>query len=234
MLEIPQLSNVTQFVFFVGCGFLSLQFPFGWTAALFAFLLAKTINPSSVYVAGLSLNSPSCWVVFLLLSSLLLGLSAVIIGKLPIGLSAVITGKLPKSPLVSCILLAIPLLSVLLFLAGTVFSTYTVFRLSSAFSLDIVIKIMAFLIGAVLGSIISLHFFAGTVALASGESALLLIALAVSNILSIIVMLGTYLLFTFPKIISWTVGIILGALILVLVFVIIFHMALFENQIKLL
>ena len=72
MLEIAQLPNITQFVFFVGCGFLSLQFPFGWTAALFAFLLAKTINPSSVYVAGLSLNSPSCWVVFLLLSSLLL------------------------------------------------------------------------------------------------------------------------------------------------------------------
>ena len=219
MLEIAQLSNITQFLFFVGCGYLSLQFPFGWTATLFAFLLAKTINPSSVYVAGLSLNSPSCWVVFLLLSSLLLGLSAVIIGKLP------------KSPLVSCISLAIPLLLVLLFLAGTVFSTYTVFRLSSAFSLDIVIKIMAFLIGAALGAI-SCYLFLGTVALASGKAALLLIALAVSNILSIIVMLGTYFSFTFPKIVSWIGCIILGALILALVFGIMVHVAIFWEQIK--
>lgn len=220
MLEIAQLSNIPQFLFFVGCGYLSLQFPFGWTATLFAFLLVKAVNPSSVYVAGLSLNSPSCWVVFLLLSSLLLGLSAVIIGKLP------------KSPLVSCISLAIPLLLVLLFLAGTVFSTYTVFRLSSAFSLDIVIKIMAFFIGAALGAIFSCYFFLGTVALASGKAALLLIALAVSNILSIIVMLGTYFSFTFPKLVSWIGGIILGALILVLVLGIMVHVAIFGEQIK--
>ena len=223
MLEIAQLSNIPQFLFFVGCGYLSLQFPFGWTATLFAFLLVKAVNPSSVYVAGLSLNSPSCWVVFLLLSSLLLGLIPVIIGKLP------------KSPLVSWLSVAITSSLVLLFLAGSVFSAYTVFQLSSAFSLDIVVKVIAFLIGAALGAIISFYFFVSGTAtvLAFGKAfGAPLLLLAISNILSIMVMLGTYFLVTFPEVTSWTIGIILGVILGLAIIAIMIHVAIFREQLS--
>jgi hypothetical protein len=45
-------------------------------------------------------------------------------------------------------------------------------------------------------------------------------------------MLGTYFSFTFPKLVSWIGGIILGALILVLVLGIMVHVAIFGEQIK--
>lgn len=59
MPDIAQLSHVAQFLFFVGCGYLALQLPFGWIAMILGLLLTKGIPLSSGSVWGAPLNIPS-------------------------------------------------------------------------------------------------------------------------------------------------------------------------------
>ncbi len=186
MIEIAQLSGAVQFLFFVGCGYLALQLPFGWIVALLGLLLIKGVNLASTSAWGLPLNTPGTWVSYLVISLLLIGFVFSFLGKLPSWLIIVFFGVL-----------------LLLSLVGIVFSVYTLFKATTTFPLDIGIKIIAFLIGAALGvtNWIILHSVMVLSAIPSRyDPTAILIALVISIICAVVVMLGTYLMVTSPKV----------------------------------
>lgn len=85
MPDIAQLSLVAQFLFFVGCGYLALQLPFGWVAMILGLLLTKGIPLSGGSVWGAPLNSPSMWMTYLVVLGLLIGLGFAFWGNSHLG-----------------------------------------------------------------------------------------------------------------------------------------------------
>lgn len=192
MLDIAQLSSVAQFLFFVGCGYLALQLPFGWVAVMLGGLLAKGITLSTGSVWGFSLNALGTGVGYLIISSLFIGLGFALLGKFP-----------AWSVFIFFVIL------LLLTLVGSIFSVYALFKTTSTFPLNIGIKILAFLLGAVLGttSWIIAHTSMLLSAMSSSYTPQLILMTFISSIIcAVVVSVGTYFVITSPKVGYWVLG----------------------------
>lgn len=194
----PIIPCGTIFVF-VGYGYLALQLPFGWVAMILGLLLTKGIPLSGGSVWGAPLNSPSMWMSYLVVLGWLIGLGFAFLGKF--------------SPRV---VPAFFVLLLLLTLAGSIFPIYALFHTTSAFPLDIGIKILAFLVGAALGAIswmiahVSLLLSAMP---SSYQPQLILTVFTVSILCAVVVSIGTYFVVTSPKIGYWVLGGALGIIL---------------------
>lgn len=199
MPDIAQLSHVAQFLFFVGCGYLALQLPFGWVAMILGLLLTKGLPLSGGSVWGAPLNSPSMWMSYLVVLGVLIGLGFAFLGKFPSWLVPVFF-----------------VLLLLLTLAGSIFSIYALFNTTSAFSLDIGIKILAFLVGATLGAISWMIAHASLLLSAmpsSYQPQLILTVFTVSILCAVMVSIGTYFVVTSPKVGYWVLGGAIGIIL---------------------
>lgn len=199
MPDVAQLSLVAQFLFFVGCGYLALQLPFGWVAMILGLLLTKGIPLSGGSVWGAPLNSPGMWMSYLVVLGGLIGLGFAFLGKFP-----------PRVVPVFFVLL------LLLTLAGSIFSIYALFHTTSAFPLDIGIKILAFLVGAALGTIswMITHVSLLLSAMPSTyQPQLILTVFTVSILCAVMVSIGTYFVVTSPKVGYWVLGGALGIIL---------------------
>lgn len=194
----PIIPCGTIFVF-VGYGYLALQLPFGWVAMILGLLLTKGIPLSGGSVWGAPLNSPSMWMSYLVVLGWLIGLGFAFLGKFS-----------PRVVPVFFVLL------LLLTLAGSIFPIYALFHTTSAFPLDIGIKILAFLVGAALGAIswmiahVSLLLSAMP---SSYQPQLILTVFTVSILCAVVVSIGTYFVVTSPKIGYWVLGGALGIIL---------------------
>ena len=107
-------------------------------------------------------------------------------------------------------------LLLLLTLAGSIFSIYALFHTTSAFSLDIGIKILAFLVGATLGAISWMITHASLLLSAmpsSYQPQLILTVFTVSIVCAVMVSIGTYFVVTSPKVGYWVLGGALGIIL---------------------
>ena len=194
----PIIPCGTIFVF-VGYGYLALQLPFGWVAMILGLLLTNGIPLSGGSVWGAPLNSPSMWMSYLVVLGWLIGLGFAFLGKFS-----------PRVVPVFFVLL------LLLTLAGSIFPIYALFHTTSAFPLDIGIKILAFLVGAALGAIswmiahVSLLLSAMP---SSYQPQLILTVFTVSILCAVVVSIGTYFVVTSPKIGYWVLGGALGIIL---------------------
>lgn len=107
-------------------------------------------------------------------------------------------------------------LLLLLTLVGSIFSIYALFNTTSAFSLDIGIKILAFLVGATLGVISWMIAHASLLLSAmpsSYQPQLILTVFTVSILCAVMVSIGTYFVITSPKIGYWVLGGAIGIIL---------------------
>ena len=96
------------------------------------------------------------------------------------------------------------------------FSIYALFRTTSAFPLDIGIKILAFLVGAALGAISWMIEHASLLLSAmpsSYQPQLILTVFTVSILCAVVVSIGTYFVITSPKIGYWVLGGAIGIIL---------------------
>ena len=152
-------------------------------------MLTKGIPLSGGSVWGAPLNSPSMWMSYLVVLGWLIGLGFAFLGKFS-----------PRVVPVFFVLL------LLLTLAGSIFSIYALFHTTSAFPLDIGIKILAFLVGAALGTISWMIAHASLLLSAmpsSYQPQLILTVFTVSILCAVVVSIGTYFVVTSPKIGYW-------------------------------
>lgn len=139
------------------------------------------------------------WISYLVVLGLFIGLGFAFLGKFPSWLVPVFF-----------------VLLLLLTLVGSVFSIYALFNTTSAFSLDIGIKILAFLVGAALGAIswmiahVSLLLSAMS---SSYQPQLILTVFTVSIIGAVMVSIGTYFVVTSPKVGYWVLGGAIGIIL---------------------
>ena len=190
MNTIANMSNFSQFLFIMGCGFLAVQFPFGWIPAIFSLLAVAGFSIFSVNICGGFLQHPVGWLAFTVICWILLSSFINPLRKLVDGA--------PIAFLVGFAILAV--------VAG-IFSGIAVFRAMDGNSLSTGMKVFSFSLGIVLGIISTVA--SGFIVCFAAKYLNLILGF------SCLVSLGVYLSVSSPKIGNIILGSSMGLSLLV-------------------